>query len=314
MSEKKTQGGIGEEGPPSSANAAKETRRRVARAQAAAPPALSGKDYALIAAAMIGIGVGLLILFVLLAPKLLPADILNQFFYIVLIVWGLVCALVLFGVLKSYARVTYKHLGGAVELGGPAAFAALVVVGGFWLVPRTDTFTLTLRPHGPGTPVVTSGKIRVEFGSRSPDTSDINSNGEAVIKSIPHKFWGTTVKVLPQVVGYKEEYQSVLIDKDAIDLNLMKAETILKGKIKPPPVAGQVIRILVQDEDGEKTPDSYGRFQFVVHKKLGDSVRVNVCADGRRIYDDVVTLVEDEVAIPTRKPDVSCSSPAPGRR
>jgi hypothetical protein len=272
---------------------------------------LSGKDYAIVAAVMIVIGIGLLVLFVLFAPRLVPADILNQFFYIVLIVWGLVCALVLFGVIKSYARVTYKHLGGAIELGGPAAFAALVVVGGFWLVPRTDTFTLTLRPHGPGAPVITSGNIRVELGSLSPYTSDINSNGEAVFKAIPHKFWGATVKVLPQVDGYKDDYQTVVLDKDAIDLNLEKAlpvETILKGKIKPAPGKGQVVRILVQGENGEGAPDAYGRFQFLVHKKPGETIRINVCSDGRRIYDDYVTVVEDEVLIPTREPDVPCGS------
>jgi hypothetical protein len=268
---------------------------------------LSGKDYTVIAGVMIAIGIGLLVLFVLLAPRLLPADTLNQFFYIVLIVWGLVCALVLFGVMRSYARITYKHLGGAIELGGPAAFAALVVVGGFWLVPRTDTFIVTLRPHAPGVPIITSGKIRVEYGSRS-DTQDINSNGEAIIKNIPRKFWGTSIRVLPQVNGYKEDYQPVVLDRDSVDVNLMKAETILKGKINPPSEKGQVIKILVQGESGETMADSHGKFQFLVHKQMGEMVRVNVCADGQRVYDDLVPLQEDEVTIPTRKPDIPCGN------
>jgi hypothetical protein len=279
-------------------------------AQAPAPKALSGKDYVIAGAAMLSIGVALLVLFVLLTPRLLPSDTLNQFFYIVLIVWGLVCALVLFGVMKSYARVTYKHVGGVIELGGPAAFAALVVVGGLLLVPRTDTFTLTLRPHGPGVPVIASGRIRAEFGSLPPYISDINSSGEAVFKNIPRKFWGATARVLAQVEGYKEDYQTVILDKDVIELDLIKAsfETIFKGKLEPAPGNGQKIRILVQDEDGESAPDSYGRFQFLVHKRLGDVVRVDVCANGRRIYDDYLTLVESQVDIPTRPPDVLCSN------
>jgi hypothetical protein len=277
------------------------------KAEGTLPQPLSGKDYALIAAVMMGIGIGLLVLFVLFAPKLVPADILNQFFYIVLIVWGLVCALVLFGVMKSYARLTYKSFGGAVELGGPAAFAALVVVGGFWLVPRTDTFHVTVRPHGPSAARITSGKISMELGSSSAN-SDINSNGEADFKDIPHKFRGAMVKILPQVHGYKEEYQTVVLDKEAIDLNLVKSETVLRGKIVPAPGKGQALKVLVQGEDGEKTPDSYGRFQFVVHKDLGEQVRVDVCAEGRRVYDDYVTLVEDEVDIHTRKPDVPCGT------
>jgi hypothetical protein len=280
----------------------------IAKAQGTPPQPLSGKDYAVIAAVMIAIGVGLLVLFVALAPRLVPADILNQFFYIVLIVWGLVCALVLFGVMRSYAHVTYKHVGGAIEVGGPAAFAALVVVGGFWLVPRTDTFHLTIRPHGPGAPLITSGKIRVEFGGLPTQVSDVNSQGEADFYGIPHKFWRAPVKVLPQVNGYREEYQRVVLDKDAIDLNLVKPETMLKGKIKPTPRKGQVVKVLVSGEDGEQTPDGYGRFQFLVHKQLGETVRVEVCADGRRIYDDLVPLVEHEADISTRAPDIPCGN------
>lgn len=83
---------------------------------------------------------------------------------------------------------------------------------------------------------------------------------------------------------------------------------VLKGKIVPAPRKGQVVRILVQSEDGEKVPDNYGRFQFLVHKKLGELIRVNVCADGRRVYDDYVKLVDDEADIPTRKPDVQCGN------
>jgi hypothetical protein len=290
-----------------STNLYKEGFLMTAKQQGTLPQPLSGKDYALVAGVMMGIGIGLLVLFVIFAPRLVPADILNQFFYIVLIVWGLVSALVLFGVMRSYARLTYKTVGSAVELGGPAAFAALVVVGGFWLVPRTDTFHVTIRPHGPSAPRITSGKISMELGSTS-SSSDINSNGEADFKDILHKFRGAKVKVLPQVRGYKQEYQAVVLDKDAIDLNLVKSETVLRGKIVPVPGKGQVVKVLVQGENGEKTPDSYGRFQFVVHKDLGEQVRVGVCAEGRRVYDDYVTLVEDEVDIPTRKPDLSCSN------
>lgn len=295
--------------------AADERGRRAERArqhptsvkpQGALPQPLSGKDYALIAGVMIVIGIALLVLFVIFAPRLVPANILNQFFYVVLIVWGLVCALVLFGVMKSYAHLTYKSFGSAVELGGPAAFAALVVVGGFWLVPRTDTFHVTVRPHGPSAPRITGGKISMELGSISP-SSDLNSNGEADFKDISRKFWGAKVKVLPQVHGYKEEYQTVVLDKDAIDLNLSPAETVLKGKIVPAPRKNQVVKVLVQGQDGEQTPDSFGRFQFLVHKDLGEQVRVDVCADGQRVYDDYVTLANEEVNIAMRKPDVPCN-------
>ena len=269
------------------------------------PQPLSGKDYAVIAVIMVVIGVGLLVLFVLFAPRLVPADILEKFFYIVLLVFGLVCALVLFGVMKSYARVTYKSGGGVVELGGPAAVALLVVVGGFWLVPHTDTFDLTIRPHAPDKPLITSGKIRVELGNFA-NTQDISSNGEADFKGVPHKFRGARVQVLPLVDGYKQEYQTTLISGDAIDLNLVKPETLLRARLVPAPAPGQRVKVLIENESGEQVPDSYGRFQAVVHKNLQDSVVVIVCSNGRSVFNDNVSLTTEEVAIPTHKPDVRC--------
>jgi hypothetical protein len=275
------------------------------KAPGALPQPLSGKDYAVIAIAMVVVGVVLLVLFIVFAPRLVPADILNQFFYIVLIVWGVVSALLLFGVMRSYARVSYKTVGGAVELGGPAAFAALVVVGGFWLVPRSDTFTLTIRPHGPGAPMITSGQIRVEFGNVA-QTQEINAIGEADFKGVQHKYRGATVQVLPLVDGYKQEYQSVLLNRDFIDLNLVKPETVLKGRIVPAPREGQQLSVLIQGEDGEQVPHSDGRFQFIVHKNVGARVRVTVCSNGRSIFDDYKLLAPDEVAISTHKPAGSC--------
>ena len=106
----------------------------------------------------------------------------------------------------------------------------------------------------------------------------------------------------------QEEDQTVVLDKDAIDLNLLPAETVLKGKILPAPHKGQVVKVLLRGEDGEQTPDSYGRFQLRVHRDLGEQVRVDVCADGQRVNDDYVTSTKDEVNIPMPKPDVPCSN------
>ncbi len=273
------------------------------------PQPLTAGDYVWISAFAGCVGIGLLVLFVFLIPRLLPANLLNQFFYIVLVVWGLISALVLFGAMRSYATVTHRSAGGAIEIGGPAAIAFLVVVGGFWLVPRTDTFDLTVRPRGPDAPLVTTGRIRIELGNSS-RSEQVHENGEADFKGIPLKYRGTALRILPQVDRYKQEPQTIVIDKDAVDLHLELApppQTILKGRIVPTPRKEQVVKVLVQGEHGEAVPDEYGRFQFIVHKNSQDRVRVNVCADGQRIYDDYLTLVTDEVEIPTRRPDITCA-------
>jgi hypothetical protein len=269
---------------------------------------LSASEYVVMAFVMMAVALGLLALFIGLAPRLHSFNISDQVFYILLVVWGLICAVVLFGMMKGYAKIKYKHVSGVVELGGPAAFAALVVVGGFWLVPRSDTFTLTLRPHGPGTPIIKAGKIRVEFGDLPPYISEVNS-GEAIFKSIPRRFWGTAVKVLPEIDEYQLNYQSITIDSNAIDLQLtpLVAQAMLRARIVPPPANPGLVKVLIENEDSVVTPDNYGRFKMVIHKKPGEMVRVNVCAGGFRVYDDYLLVGDEEVEIPTRQPDVKCN-------
>jgi hypothetical protein len=274
------------------------------------PRSLSPRDYAMVAVVMAVLGVLLLLLFVGLIAKLLSADALNQFFYVVLIVWGLISSVVLFGVLKSYASLTYKHLNWMVELGGPAAFTAIILIGGFVLLPRTDTFDLTVRPHGPGRPKITSGKLTVQFGNSSV-TRDLDKDGEADFKGVPHKFWGRTVKVLPEIEGFRREFQTISIESDAVDVEMVEEtppKAFLKGILVPAPRAGQVTTVLILGEAGSELPDTNGRFQFTLRKRQGDTVRVQVCINGWRVFDQYMTLTDDEVQIPLRRPDIRCRS------
>jgi hypothetical protein len=268
----------------------------------------AGKDYVVMAFVMLGVGAVLLICFVLFAPRMMPTEILTQFYYVVLVVWGLVCALVLFGVMKSYARLKYKSLGGAIELGGPAAFAALVVLGGFWLAPTNDSFVLTIRPHGAHSALIASGMIRVEAGNKT-YVEKIDENGEVHIIDLSKKFLGATVKVLPEVDGYEQQYQAVRLSGDTIDLLLTEEpppETVLTGIVLYQPGRGNAAKLFLRDESTVATVDADGRFRVVVHKKLGERVRVSVCTGGLRVYDDYVYLTGNGVEITARKPDVPC--------
>ena len=267
---------------------------------------LSAKDYVYVALNMLAVGIGLLVALVVWAPRLIPGGTLERFYYIVLLMWGLISAVVLFGVVRSYARITYRNPAGglAVELGGAAAFATLVVVGGFILVPK-GTFSLTVRPHGPGSPLITWGKIRVEFGANA-STIVVNESGEADFKGIPHEFLGARVAILPEIEGYKSAYQEITITGDVLDLNLEVPETLIKGRIFPVPSKKHVLTVFVPGEMANPVPvDEYGIFQMLVHKNPGDSVRFTVCADGWRVYDDLQPVTDPQLHL--RKRDERCS-------
>ncbi len=42
----------------------------------------------------------------------------------------------LFGAMRSYATYSGKVLGGLLELGGPVVVFAMVMIGGYWLIPN----------------------------------------------------------------------------------------------------------------------------------------------------------------------------------
>jgi hypothetical protein len=264
---------------------------------------LSGSDYAKIGGLLLGIGGLLLVAFVLLAHRLLPAGILDQFYYIVVIIFGLVAAVVLFGVMRSYATLTVKRRPNLVlELGGPVVVAFLVVVGGFKLVPHGTSFAVFVRPHADGLAVIPAGKVRLEYGTNAP-VKDIY-DGEAEFREIPQAYSGQAVKILPEIEGYESRYVSATLDPSnpVIDIVLVKSplpSTVVTGSVRPMP-SGKIIAVMVEGESGEATPDRYGRFSITVHKRLSERARFSVWVDGAQVYDDYQVL-SGEVILAIKK-------------
>lgn len=255
------------------------------------PQPLVAADYLKIAGVLLLVGICLLAGFVYLSAKLLPTVISDQLFYVILLLWGLICAVVLFGAMKGFAVLSVKQSGLLLNMGGPAVVALLVVVGGFKLVPRHETFSITVRPHAPGLPLVQAGRVRLEYGEMSV-TRDI-ADGEVIFREIPREFWGKQAKVLPEVKGYAQQYQNVTLDKDAFDVTLSveQRQSRLTGTIRPAPGKGNALRVVVEGVSGEATVDEFGRFQTAVpgHND-GEQVRVSVYENGRELYDAYQTL------------------------
>jgi hypothetical protein len=254
------------------------------------PP--SPLTYVLISGVGLILAVGLLFAYVFLAPRLISAGFQSQFYYMVLVVAGLVAAGFLVGGMRSYdAHVTYKQFGLAVQAGGAIAVFLLVVGIGLYAIPRPDTFNLTVRPVGPRQERIKTGELTLEYADKT-DVEAVGTNGEANFKQIPHRYWGQKLKITPEIDGFEKKPLYVLIDAVAVDLPLAPEilETWFSGKVIPPPNKGQIVTILVEGEDQEATPDEFGRFKMLVHKKEGTRVRVTVYRDRKQIYDDFAVL------------------------
>lgn len=256
---------------------------------------LSAGTYAIIALVGLFFGVGLLFVYIDRVPKLVENRIIqSQIFYLLLIPWGLSCAAFLFGAMRSYARFTHRRLGSALELGGPVVLFGLVLVGGFRLVPQAgEAFSLTVRAHSTDgrDPIISEGALTLEAGSLR-RTVSFDSAGEANFKELPSQFRGSIVRILPQVNGYSEQWQTLKITGDVLDLSLSPApqpEVLLTGSITPPPTSPDV-RILVDGQQAEAAPDQFGRFELKVNGKAGDRVRLKVYRGQNLIKDDYYVL------------------------
>lgn len=255
---------------------------------------LSAQAYALVALVGLAIGVGLLFFYIYQVPKFVENGSQSQIYYLLLIPWALACAAFLFGTMRSYAQLTHKQVGTALELGGPVVLFVLVLVGGVKLVPATpQTFDLTVRAHSEdGTQaMITYGRVTIDFDTDR-RTQPFDSNGEANFKGVPPKFQGATLKILPQVEGYEEEWQRHKLQGNVIDLPLVAASqpvSQLIGSIVPPPANWKALRVTVDGQSGESKVDKFGRFDVQVTGSV-DRIRLKIHAGSELVYDDYQTV------------------------
>jgi hypothetical protein len=267
---------------------------KVSRTSQVAQP-LSATAYALIALAGLAIGAAFTGFYIFSANKMAESATQDRIYYLLLIPWALSSATFLFGAMRSFALTSHRQLGTTVELGGPVALFALVLVGGFKLVPQApQTFDLTIRAHSSdgAAPLITEGSLTLELGTTTP-SERLGPKGEAIFKGVSTRFKGATIKILPTIDGYRQEWQEQRLTGEALDLELTKAElptTQLTGSVTPPPRGKDEIRISVEGQAGDVLPDSRGRFSISVRGKVGDSVHVIVFKNGALAYDDTQTL------------------------
>ena len=159
---------------------------------------MSAIFYAIISVVALIFSLGILVLFIFMADDLVSKDLDQMVFYILLLPLGLSAGGFLFGVMRSYATYTGKTMGGSLTLGGPAVIVLLVVVGGFKLVPNTQSFNLTVYVHGPNSKqdllLKGRGEVIIDLeGDRR--KADITELGEAYFKGIPSNFRGQDVPI-----------------------------------------------------------------------------------------------------------------------
>ena len=248
----------------------------------------------------IGLAIAIAMLFVLInwSSELREIGSIGRAYYLLLVPLGLGAASFLFGAMRSYATYKGRHFGGYLELGGPVVAAALVVLGGFWLVPTEETFSVTIRVHGPGgiQDFIETGRVFVDLG-RDRRWVDISAQGEAELKEIPARFKGEAAIIGVEVTGFttQDEEKRYTLSDEVIYVELDKEPLILGGRVVEvgtgEPVEGARI-VVLGPHQGESVSDSNGAFRFQVEGEglAGDRVDVEILHSDYRQFRGGVTL------------------------
>jgi hypothetical protein len=154
--------------------------------------------FALIALVLFGFVLLLVVLMVWQGDRFIALGFTDRFYYILLVPVGLAAALILFGVLESYARYSGHKLGGVLKLGGPIVGFGLVVILGCELVPNVATFPLTVYVYGPGgrqdIVLSNSGEAFMDLGPERRHVA-IGDQGQAYFPAIPADFRSQEVPI-----------------------------------------------------------------------------------------------------------------------
>lgn len=141
------------------------------------------------------------------------ARLFNYGFYVVL---GILAAVACFGVLRSSGKLRGEQFGSSWELGGAAAFCALVIAGGIWYEsqhpPGEFGFSIYIYENdNPNAVISTNGSITLFLDERK--VVNVNE-GYADVQRIPSRYNGRKVGYQLDVKGY------VLKDEKSAELEL----------------------------------------------------------------------------------------------
>lgn len=142
-------------------------------------------------------------------PEIKSGGIVQQVYYVLLLLLGLGTAAFLFGAMRSTAKINGKHFGLAVDIGGPAAGAALVVLGGFYLAQPEKKFDLAIRLENVSDDPADTWVV-VDYARH--DKLPVNHLGDAVMRDIGVDWLSKKVKVRLESKNYVLEKEGVEYD------------------------------------------------------------------------------------------------------
>lgn len=247
---------------------------------------LSAGAYLAVSAGGLVVAVALLLLLVFGADRIVGAGLDQRVYYVLLVPLGLSAGAFAFGAMRSTGTVgadTPAH----VRLGGPAAFAALVVAGGFLLLPEPTRGSLVVRvdrPVAAGGGPVAGATVRVDRGAqRLAQTTDALGQASFLDLALSGAELGLSV----EAEGYeplRRVFDALPAERVVrLELTPRSAATTLRGTVLDRSTGAPAAGVVLSFGSGAAvdTTDGLGNFQVTLDRPPDGRVVVIGTRDGR---------------------------------
>jgi len=245
---------------------------------------ISREDKSVPLYALIAFACGLVLLTVYLAAlkQLVSLGQDSRVYYLILIPMAAAASVFVFGVTKSKARYHGKALNGELVLSGAVVMFALIVLGGFRLVPDSHTFSQIVYVHGAGGPgdlvLTNEGEVVLQLKT-GPVPARIRERGDAAFPALSTEYRGQELPIRLQAVGfsladpkagYKLEGAPIFLPVTRDISALAIKGRVTDGDLRP--IAGATVRL-----DGvEVLTDKDGSFALVSREECPSAVRKTI--------------------------------------
>lgn len=238
--------------------------------------------YAFLSLACFLLCVGFLAILLWKVETLAAFHLKDKLFYLVLIPMGLAGAGFLLGVVRSVALYRGRAFHGWLELAGPVALFAMVVLGGFVLPPPAPApFAITVFVHGPGglqdTILRGHGTVVMDLNGNRREEK-IDDKGAAHFPGIPGDLHEREVPISIEAKGFERADSSAhKLDGESLYLAVQKSAAGISGKIT--------------DDRGEPVAEAEIDVGGLLAKTNGAG-RFNLDIPGNRTRDEAVLHVQ----------------------
>jgi hypothetical protein len=168
---------------------------------------------------------------------------------------------------------------GEVKLTGPVVFAALVVAGGFYLVPDGGSVTLVVRVHsGDAAGTAVAGAEVVLDAGQARSTARTDAGGQVVFAGVGRAASAAGLTVAVTATGYEPARRSLdAVPADGVmEVGLTELRTVLSGTVLESGSGSPAVGVILNFASGAAadTTDAMGNFGVELDRRPEGRVSV----------------------------------------